>query len=142
MYGSLVTTTRPAIQFGTRIRVRFLHQDGEVESQYEGTVAHADSHGVDLTDVRCFDSTLTAECGADSDRYDRSEIGVAWPARGDVRVFDADESGPLCPCGKAAGHINAHPDTTEWACRVPVEAVGGKPIWDRLPLRAVQPNDK
>lgn len=27
---------------------------------------------------------------------------------------------PLCPCGKPSAHLGADPDSSEWACRVPV----------------------
>lgn len=35
----------------------------------------------------------------------------------------------LCPCGKPAEHVNADPDSQDWACRIPERPAPAERLW-------------
>lgn len=91
----MTTSTLPRI--GDLIRLTFRDTDGDLNTQYIGTVTHADRYGVDLADAQVYDSTMAAEFGPEAAHWTMAEVGVAWGSS-IVHVYKPHAADCICSC--------------------------------------------
>lgn len=68
-------------------------------------------------------------CEYETRDYWRDERDADWPLS--LRADFADDDASTCACGKPLSHVDADPDSAEWACRVPdpESMLRGWPRW-------------